>query len=67
MLAKEFEMPKIRVSLSIGFPGAKHVEEIEIDEEEWNLYETEDKEYIMEEYAKDWAWDYIEIGAELIE
>ena len=61
-------MPKIRVSLNIGFPNARQEEILDIPEDEWNSCETDrDKEKLIDEYATEWAWDYIDIGAELIE
>ena len=61
-------MPTIKVSLSIGFPAATRREEIEIDDDEWNGCDTdEERDALMDEYAKEWALDYIEIGAKICE
>jgi len=61
-------MPKIKVTLSIGYPGATHEEIIDIDDEEWAECETEEiKEELMFEYWRDWSNDYIDGGATLVE
>ena len=61
-------MPKLKVTLGIGFAGARHEDEIEIDEDEWNDCETEEeREKLIDEYATEWAWDYIDIGANLLD
>ena len=61
-------MPKLKVSLGIGFANARQIDEIEIDNDEWNACETdEDREKLIDQYATEWAWDYIDIGAELSE
>ena len=61
-------MPTLKVSLGIGFANAKHREEIEIDEVEWEYCETEEeREELINQYAMDWAWNYIDIGTELVE
>lgn len=45
---------KINVSLSIGFVGAVHEDELELPDDA-----TEDD---IDEAAKEWAWNYIDIG-----
>lgn len=59
-------MPKLKVTLGIGFAGARQEDVIEIDDDEWNDCETEEeKEKLIDEYATEWAWDYIDIGANI--
>jgi hypothetical protein len=61
-------MPTLKVSLSIGFADAEQQDEIEIDEDEWNDCETEEeREKLIDQYAQDWALNYINIGAEVVE
>lgn len=61
-------MPTLKVSLGIGFANARQTEEIEIDEEEWNDCESEeDREKLIDQYAQDWALNYIDLGAEVVE
>ena len=61
-------MPQIKVSLSIGFAGAGHEDILDIDDVEWDTCETEEQRNdLLEEYWKEWAWDYIDSGWELIE
>ena len=61
-------MPKIKVTLSIGYPGATHEDEFDIDDEDWEACETEEqKEELMWEYWKEWANNYIDGGPEVIE
>ena len=61
-------MKKIRVTLSIGFAGAKHEDIIEIDDEEWDACNTDDeREDLINDYWRDWSNNYIDGGAELIE
>jgi len=57
-------MPKLKVSLGIGFANANQSDVIDIDEAEWKACETEqDKDALINEYAKEWAWEYIDLGA----
>ncbi len=61
-------MPQIRVTLSIGFVGAEHIDTLIIDEQEWNECATEEeKQALMNEYWQNWANNYIDGGAVLIE
>lgn len=61
-------MPKIRVTLGIGYPTARHEDELEIDETEWEKCETEEQRNdLMNEYWQDWANNYIDGGYELVE
>ena len=57
-----------KVTLSIGFPTAKHEDEIEIDDTELAECETvQQKEDLLHEYWQDWSNNYIDGGIELIE
>lgn len=61
-------MANLKVTLSIGYPTAKHEDVIEVDDDELNECETEeDREKLIDQYWQEWAWNYIEGGAELIE
>ena len=61
-------MPRIRVTLNIGYLDAEHEGVIEIDDDEWADCETEDdKESLINEYWKDWAWNFIDGSHELID
>ena len=61
-------MPKIKVSLSIGFVNCRHEEEIDIDDDEWNDCETdEQREELMDEYWKEWSANFIDGVCELID
>jgi hypothetical protein len=61
-------MPILKVSLGIGFANAQQQDKIEIDEDEWNDCENEEeREKLIDQYAQDWAWNYIDIGAEVVE
>ena len=59
-------MTTLIVSLGIGIANAKQEEEVEIDDDEWNSCQSdEDREKVIDQYALDWAWGYIDIGAEV--
>ena len=61
-------MPQIRVTLSIGFSGAKHSDILDIDDVEWSACETEvQRDDLMAEYWTDWSNNYIDGGYWLIE
>ena len=61
-------MPMITVKLGIGYPGATHSDTIEIDNAEWENCETdEEREKLINEYAVEWAWNYIDLSAEIDE
>ena len=61
-------MPKIRVTLGIGFANASQKDVLDIDEAEWDACETdEDREELMNEYWKDWSNNYIDGGCELVQ
>ena len=60
-------MPKMRVTLSIGFPTAKHEDVIDIDEHEWLDCECEEsRDQLMQCYWQDWANNYIDGSTEII-
>jgi hypothetical protein len=61
-------MPKLKVSVGLGFANARQCDDIEIDDEEWNACETEaDRQKLIDQYAMDWAWNYIDLAAEVVE
>lgn len=61
-------MPKLKVTLSIGYHGASHDDIIDIDEEEWEDCETEvERTELMDSYWQDWANNYIEGGCLIVE
>jgi hypothetical protein len=61
-------MPKLKVSLSIGYTNAKHEEVIEIPDAEWAECRTaEYQDDLINDYAQQWAANYIDIGARIIE
>ena len=61
-------MPKLRVKLGIGLSNAYRSDILDIDEDEWNACANEEeREKLMDEYANEWADNYIDIGCELIE
>ena len=61
-------MPKIKVSLGIGFSNCNRDEVIDIDCNDWESCATDvQREDLMFEYAREWADEYIEIGCLLVE
>ena len=61
-------MPLLKVSLGIGISNAKQKDVIEIDEAEWEACSSpEEKEELVDKYATEWAWEYIDIGAQIVE
>lgn len=61
-------MPKIKVTLNIGYLTAIREDVIEIDDQEWTDCETdEERDVLKDEYWKNWSNEYIEGEAELIE
>mgnify|MGYP003658210227 FL=1 len=61
-------MPTIKVTLSIGFVGAVHEDELEVNQEEWDECATEDeREALIDEHWTTWSNNYIEGSAVLIE
>lgn len=60
-------MAKLRVSLSIGFVGAKHEDVIDVDDEELEECSSEDeRNELLNSYWQDWANNYIEGVCELV-
>ncbi len=56
-------MAKIKVHLSIGYSGANREDVLDVDDSELNACETEEKrEELLNGYAMDLAWNYIEVG-----
>ncbi len=49
-------MSRYRLYLTIGFPGAAHEEYVDLAEDE-----------DPEEYAKEWAFNYIEYGYDAVD
>ena len=61
-------MPKIEVSLSIGFANATQTDVLDIDETEWADCETdEEREKLMDDYWTDWSRNYIDGGVVLLD
>jgi len=61
-------MPKLKVTLGIGYPTATHEDIIEIDDTEWAECETdEEREDLINSYWTDWSNNYIDGGADIIE
>ena len=61
-------MPKINVSLSIGYPSATKKDTLEVDETEWEECTTEEeRESLLQEYWQDWANNHIEGNFHLID
>jgi hypothetical protein len=61
-------MPKMKVTLGIGFHNANQEDVIDIDETEWNECETdEEREDLINDYWQNWANNYIDGGTEIIE
>ena len=61
-----------KFTLSIGYAGAEHEEEMTIEdmdytEPEWETLTEDEREEKLEEYWKDWSNNYIEGGWEIIE
>ena len=61
-------MPRFKVTLSIGYPTAEHEDEIEIEQSEWESCKNEhERQNLIDEYSMDWANNYIEVSATIIE
>jgi hypothetical protein len=58
---------RIRLTLSIGYAGARHEDEIEIDDPEPGLEGDALIEWLHSEYWVDWANGYIDGGVEIVE
>ena len=68
----DFNKIKITMKLSIGLPVADKEEEVflneHISEDEWNkLGFFEKDEFIQNEILREWAYDYIEMSAQVEE
>lgn len=66
-----FKDIKVSVHLSIGLANADRNEEVNlcdyIEEDAWNKFSDEEREnYITEELVKEWAYEYICFGGEII-
>lgn len=60
-------MPLLRVTLSIGFPGAVQRDTIGIDTDEWEACTNDgERGALIDAYAQEWANDYIDIGAVIL-
>ena len=58
---------KIKVTLSIGYAGARHVDIIDVDDVEYNECETEEQRHdLLYDYWNDWSGNYIDGGWEVI-
>jgi hypothetical protein len=61
-------MPKLKVTLGIGYAGVRHEDIIEIDENAWDACETEEeREEVIDQHVSDWVNNYIDIGARIID
>lgn len=59
---------ELKVHLSIGFSGASHDDVLEIDECEWADCKTqEQRDNLIEEHLAEWANNYIETSATLVQ
>ena len=61
-------MPILKLSLSIGLANSTKKDEIHLDEDEWSACETaEEREKLIDAYAREWASNYIDIGVAVVE
>ena len=61
-------MPKLKLSLSIGFANAEQKETIDICETEWSECETdEERDRLIDGYWTDWSNNYIDGGAWIVD
>jgi len=61
-------MPKLKVTLGIGFAGANREDILDINEDEWGECKTDDeREDLINEYWADWSNNYIDGGTEIVE
>jgi hypothetical protein len=59
---------RLKVHLSIGYPTAVHDDIIEVDDTEYAECKTdEEREKLLDEHWREWAWNYIEGGFEVVE
>ena len=60
-------MVQVRVTLSIGYPKAKHEDIIEVDDDEYAACKTEDeRQDLLDGYWQEWASNYIDGHCEVI-
>ena len=61
-------MPKLKVTLSIGYSGATHEDILEIEDDEWADCKTdEEREKLIGDYWGDWANNYIDGSAVIVD
>ena len=60
-------MPKVKLNLTIGYPGAERNDEEDIDDELWDSLDEREREKLLDELASDWANNYIGFSAMVIE
>lgn len=58
---------KIKVKLSIGYPGAIWEDTIDVDDEEIEGLSSDEVEEVIDEAATSWAANYIEISARIVD
>ncbi|MFT7338160.1 MAG: hypothetical protein ACI92B_001489 [Marinobacter maritimus] len=60
-------MAQMKVSLSIGYPGAEHHDVIEVEDDELSACKTDDeRQKLLAEYWKEWSGDFIDGYYDLI-
>jgi len=61
---------KIKLSISIGYAGAKRTDEHSLsdyfEEDEWASLSEEEKTKALDEIVDEWASNYIDIGVSLV-
>lgn len=61
-------MPKLKVSLSIGFSGATQRDILDVPQEELDACANQEEvDLLLEDYWKEWSSNYIDGGIELLE
>jgi len=55
---------KVRMTLNIGLSGCKREEVIEIQDEELEGLSGEDRQSVIDDYWNQWAWNFVDGGAE---
>jgi hypothetical protein len=58
---------KIRMTLSIGFAGAQHTEEIDIDDAPPELSGDDLVEWLTDNYWVEWTNNFIDGGVEVLD
>lgn len=65
-----FNNLKIKLSLSIGYAGAKRTDEHRLseyfEEDEWESLSEEERNKALDDIADEWAYNYIDVGVSLI-